>query len=254
MEHRDRQLPTSRPGPIQIMVVDDHQVVRCGIRRILEEELGNVGVEECANAEEATNQLFSKSFDLIILDLSMPGKGGLEFLEELHSRNVRTPVLVQTFHQQSEFAVRALRAGAMGYVTKNMPVDAFADAVRKLLSGGRYVGSEIADNVLADFSKHVSGSKTKLLSNREYEVMLRLARGASCCEIADELHISSKTVGTYRMRIFEKMGFQRNVDLTLYAVRHGLIDQLMEDVPADDKKMDGEELPCLPYSGISQAN
>ena len=208
---------------IRIIIVDDHQVVRHGTRRILEDEYPDVIIAEAATAEEAAERISKESWDLVILDLSMPGKGGLELLQELRTNSCKAPVLVQTFHQQGEYALRALRAGADGYVSKDTSVDKLVAAVHKILAGGRYVSAEVTENVLSDLTRRSIEASVELLSNREYEVMLRIAHGKSSSEIADELHISVKTVGTYRTRILEKMGFQRNVDLTLYAVRHGLI-------------------------------
>ena len=210
-------------GAMRIIIVDDHQVVRHGTRRILEEEYRDVTIVEVATAEEATEKVLKESWDLVILDLSMPGKGGLELLQELRTRSCKTPVLVQTFHQQGEYAVRALRAGADGYITKDVSVDKLVAAVHKILAGGRYVSAEVTENLLSDITRRSIEAPVELLSNREYEVMIRIALGESSHEIADGLHISAKTVGTYRTRILEKMGLQRNVDLTLYAVRHGLI-------------------------------
>lgn len=210
---------------MRFIIVDDHQVVRRGIRRILEEEYPNVNIEEASSAEEATEKIFKETWDLVVLDLSMPGKGGLELLHELRTSSCKVPVLVLTFHQQGEFAIRSLRAGANGYVTKDLSVDKLIAATHKILAGGRYVSAEVTENVLSNLSRgSVEKAPVELLSNREYEIMLRIALGESASEIADELHISAKTVGTYRTRILEKMGFQRNVDLTLYAIQHGLID------------------------------
>jgi two-component system, NarL family, invasion response regulator UvrY len=213
-----------RRAEMRIIIVDDHQVVRHGIRRILEEEYPDVTIDEAGTAEDAAGKIFKGSWDLVILDLSMPGKGGLELLHELRSGFCKTPVLVQTFHQQGEYALRALRAGADGYVTKDVSVDKLVAAVHKILAGGRYVSDEVTENVLSDLTRRSIEAPVESLSNREYEVMIRIALGQSSSEIADGLHISVKTVGTYRARILEKMGFQRSVDLTLYAVRHGLID------------------------------
>jgi two-component system invasion response regulator UvrY len=208
---------------IRIIIVDDHQVVRHGTRRIIEDEYPDVIIAEAATAEEAAERISKESWDLVILDLSMPGKGGLELLQELRTNSCKTPVLVQTFHHQGEYALRALRAGADGYVTKDVSIDKLVAAVRKILAGGRYVSAEVTENVLSDLTRRSVEAPVELLSNREYEVMLRIAHGKSSSEIAAELHISVKTVGTYRTRILEKMGVQRNFDLTLYAVHHGLV-------------------------------
>lgn len=203
--------------------MDDHQVVRQGIRRILEVENPNILVDEAATAEEATEKVLSESWDLVILDLNMPGKGGLEFLHEIRNSSCKSPVLVLTFHQQGEFALRALRAGANGYITKDLSIDELTVAMNKILAGGRYLSPQITESVLTNLSRPAIEAPEELLSNREYEIMLRIALGESPSEIANQLHISVKTVGTYRTRILEKMGFQRNVDLTLYAVQHGLL-------------------------------
>lgn len=209
---------------MRVIIVDDHQVVRRGVRRILEEEYPNVIVGEASTAEEATEKIFKEPWDLVILDLSMPGKGGLELLHEIRNGSCKAPVLVLTFHQQGEFAVRSLRAGANGYITKDLSVDELLAATNKILAGGRYVSAGVTENVFSNLSRRNVEAPVELLSNREYEIMLRIALGESASEIADQLHISAKTVGTYRTRILEKMGFHRNVDLTLYAVQHGLID------------------------------
>ena len=219
----------ARHEGLRFLVVDDHEVVRSGVRRILEEAYPNMAIDEASTAEEAMEKIFKEPLDLVILDLSMPGKGGLELLQEVRSNSCKAPIIVLTFHQQGEFAVRALRAGASGYLTKDVTGDKLVAAVQKVLAGGRYVSAEITESVLSDLSRRTVGAPVELLSNREYEVMLRIACGESSTEIAGELHISSKTVATYRTRVLEKMGFHRNVDLTIYAVQNGLIDWTNSD-------------------------
>lgn len=208
---------------MRIIIVDDHEVVRQGVRRILEAEYPNILVDEAATAEEATEKVLNESWDLVVLDLSMPGKGGMEFLHEIRSGSCKVPVLVLTFHQQGEFALRAMRAGANGYITKDLCIDELIAATNKVLAGGRYLSHQITESVLSNLSRPNIEAPEELLSNREYEIMLRIALGESPGEIAHQLHISAKTVGTYRTRILEKMGFRRNVDLTLYAVQRGLL-------------------------------
>jgi two-component system, NarL family, invasion response regulator UvrY len=206
---------------LRVLLVDDHAVVRSGMRAILEDHVAGVQVEEAANGDAALATL-EAPFDVVVLDLSMPGRSGIDLLTEIKHRHPKLPVLIMSFHAEELFAVRALRAGAAGYLMKSAAPEELTAAVNKVMRGGRYVTESVADRLAADIDK-AHGAPHERLSDREFDVMRGIASGSSVSEIAATMHLSVKTVSTYRTRLLEKMGMSSNAELTRYAINNGLV-------------------------------
>jgi len=214
----------SRPGvKIRIFIADDHPIVRQGLRRIVEADPGMVISGEADGAAALLAGLETKATDLVLLDVSMPGGLFLETLRELRNRQPSIRVLALSVHPEDEWAVRALRAGASGYLTKDHSPDQLLDAIRRVYRGGKYVSPSLAERLASQLDGGGQRAPHELLSDREFEVMRRLGSGLTVSQIAGELALSTKTVSTYRTRILEKMAVATNADLVRYAARHGLI-------------------------------
>jgi len=207
----------------RILLADDHAVVRQGLKQILLESMRGAIFGEASSGEEALEAARAGGWDIVILDISLPGKSGLEVLKELRQAQPRLPVLVLSMHPEEQFAVRALRAGAAGYVTKRTAALDLARAVRRVLEGGKYVSASLAER-LAGGLRADSGPSHERLSDREYQVFRMLALGKTVKEISEELSLSPQTVSTHRSRILEKMQLETNADLTQYALANRLID------------------------------
>lgn len=208
---------------ITVCVVDDHEVVRRGIRQILSETSDIRVVEEAASGEELIAKLARGRWDVTLLDISMPGRGGLEALKELKARVPKLPVLVLTMHSEDQYAVRALKLGADGYLTKERVSDSLAGAIRLLASGRKFITPHLAEGLADEVSVGKQANSHDSLSDREYQVFRLLARGKSITEIARELGLSPKTISTNRSRLLAKMRLHNNAELVVYAVRHNLV-------------------------------
>lgn len=208
---------------IRILVADDHAVVREGIKTILAGQQGMVVEEEAESGQEVLSKVTKKNYDVILLDISMPGRSGLEILEELKVIQPKLPVLILSMHPEEQYAVRMLRAGAAGYLTKASAPRELISAIQKVSKGGKYVTVSLAEKLAFELDASAEKPCHERLSNREYQVMLMLASGQSVTEVGEELCLSAKTITTYRTRILEKMGMKKNAELTLYAVRNNLI-------------------------------
>lgn len=206
---------------VRILLVDDHAVVRLGIRAILEDGLDGAEVSEAGSGDEALAAL-ARPFDAVVLDLSMPGRSGIDLLGEIVHRWPKLPVLIMSLHPEEHFAVRALRAGAAGYLTKAAAPEALIDAVQKVTHGGKYISQAVAERLASDLGARTAVPHERL-SDREFEVMRGIAEGNSVSEIATRMHLSVKTVSTYRARLLEKMGMESNAELTRYALQNGLV-------------------------------
>ena len=211
------------PVKIRIFIADDHPIVRQGLRRIVEADPGMVISGEADAAAALLAGLETKATDLVLLDVSMPGGLFLETLRELRNRHPSIRVLALSVHPEDEWAVRALRAGASGYLTKDHSPDQLLEAIRRVYRGGKYVSPSLAERLASQLDGGGQRAPHELLSDREFEVMRRLGSGLTISQIADELALSAKTVSTYRARILEKMAVATNADLVRYAARHGLI-------------------------------
>ncbi|MBN1547032.1 MAG: response regulator transcription factor [Syntrophaceae bacterium] len=208
---------------IRIMVVDDHAIVREGLKQILS-DVGDMAVlAEAGNGQEALDKIRRGTFDVILMDISMPGRSGLEILKDIKSEHPKLPVLILSMHPEEQYAIRALKAGAAGYMNKSSAPDELIGAIRKVSAGRKYVSPSVAEKLALELGSDTEKLPHELLSDREYQVMLMLASGRTVSEIADELCLSVKTISTYRSRIMEKMNLKKNAGLTLYAVQHHLL-------------------------------
>ncbi len=215
----------SRSGgtAIRIFIADDHPIVRQGLRRIVEADPGLVISGEAGDAATLIAALQATATDLVLLDVSMPGGPFLETLRDLRTRHPTIRVLVLSVHPEDQWAVRALKAGASGYLTKDHSPNQLLEAIRRVYRGGKYVSPTLAERLATHLDAGVQRAPHELLSDREFEVMRRLGSGLTVSQIASELAISAKTVSTYRTRILEKMAVATNADLVRYAARYGLI-------------------------------
>jgi two-component system, NarL family, invasion response regulator UvrY len=207
----------------RFLIVDDHEVVRRGLKQVLADGFPGAQVGEAARAEEAQALLGAQEWDLLLLDVNIPGRNGLELLQDVRRLWPRLPVLVVSAYPEEEFAVRSIRLGAAGYVTKGSASDELVSAARKVLEGGRYVTATLAEKLAAALGSDVQQEPHEALSPRELQVVRLVASGRTLREIATELGLSEKTIGTYRARISEKLGLSTNVELTRYAMQHKLV-------------------------------
>jgi len=205
----------------KILLVDDHAVVRRGVRAILEDQVPPYGVAEASSGDEALAALV-QPVDAVVLDLSMPGRSGIDLLAEIKHRYPKLPVLIMSLHGEEQFAVRALRAGASGYLTKAAAPEQLVAAIQRIVRGGRYISESLADRLAAD-AGGAAGAPHERLSDREFDVMRGIASGSSVGVIASNMHLSVKTISTYRARLLDKMGMTSNAELTRYALEHGLV-------------------------------
>lgn len=208
---------------IRLLVADDHPVVREGLRRILDETPGMQVVGEARDGEEVLEQVGRQPADILLLDVSMPGPGFLGVLESVRAREPALRVLVLSVHPEDQYAVRALRAGAAGYLTKDHSPEALVEAIRKVALGGTYVSAGLAERLARGLRSDAGVPAHEALSDREYEVLCLLGSGRTVKDIAATLELSVKTVSTYRSRLLQKMGFESNADLVRYVATHGLL-------------------------------
>jgi two-component system, NarL family, invasion response regulator UvrY len=209
---------------IQVLVADDHPLIRTGLKLVLEQESDFAVPVEVENAEQLLRRIDERSWDLLVLDISMPGRSGLEALSDIRKRRPGLPVIILSIHSEEHYAIRAIKAGASGYLTKTNAPTELVRAIRRVLAGKKYVSPALAE-VLANAVE--SGEQRPLheiLSDREYHVVCRIASGKSVAQIAVESSLSVKTVSTYRARALEKMNMRTNAELTRYAIRTGLVD------------------------------
>lgn len=209
---------------LKILIADDHIIVRKGLKQILQETSDIVVSGEASNDHEVFDKVMKEKYDVVLLDISMPGRSGLDILQELHNENPDLPVLVLSMHPEERYAIRVLKAGASGYLTKNCPPDELITAIRKVSNGGKYITSSLSEKLAANLSSDTDKPLHETLSTREYQVMQMIASGKTANEIADELSLSVKTINTYRSHIREKLNLKNNVEITHYAIKQGLID------------------------------
>jgi two-component system invasion response regulator UvrY len=207
---------------MKILIVDDHAVIHQGLRRILDDEFPRATFGEARHSKEALDLVSRERWDLVILDVDLPGRGGLDVLKQMRAEHPKLPVLMFSMHSEEQFAVRALKAGASGYVAKDSASERLVEAIHKVIRGGRYVSPALAEKLAADLSRDVSPVSHETLSDREFEVMRMIAEGKTTTAIADLLSLSVKTVSTYRARILEKLHLETTSDLIRYAIDHGL--------------------------------
>lgn len=210
-----------------ILLVDDHAVVRNGLKQMLIENLGLVVVGEANDAIEAMRQVRGQDWSLVILDIRLPGRSGVDVLKQIKSEKPHLPVLILSSYPESQYAVRLIQSGAAGYVSKDAEESEIVKAVKTAAAGGRYineiVGGLLANNISRSFSNEDDFSLYESLSDREYQIFLELASGKRAKDIAEKLQVSAKTIATHRSRLMQKMGFSTNAELTLYASKSGLL-------------------------------
>jgi two-component system, NarL family, invasion response regulator UvrY len=208
----------------RVLIADDHEILRHGLRDILTTRLGKVAVSEAKDAGEAINLLAHREWDLVLLDINMPGRSGLEVLEEAKRLRPKTPVLVLTSYPEEQFALRAFKLGASGYINKQSATDELITAVQRVLAGGKYVTASLAERLASWVGDTGDQAPHEALSHRELQVLRLIAVGKSMKDVADELGLSEKTVATYRTRISEKAGLKTNVEIARYALKQGLVE------------------------------
>src|SRR5258708_3881988 len=208
----------------RFLIADDHAVVRRGLRQIIAEEIPGAGIGEAQNATEALTLVRKETWDAAILDISMPGGSGLDLIKDVRLLSPGLPILVLSMYPEDQFAVRVLKAGANGYLTKESAPDQLIIALHKVISGGTYVSPSLAESLVFGLRIDSSRPPHELLSDREYQVMRLLASGETPTKVAEELFLSVKTVSTYRTRILEKLQLKTSAELTRYAIDNNLVD------------------------------
>jgi two-component system invasion response regulator UvrY len=209
---------------IRVLIADDHAILRRGLREILMRELEGVVCGEAENAQQVLAQVQSQNWDLAIVDITMPGRSGLDVLRDLQRVQPGLPVLVLSMHPEDQYGKRVLKAGASGYMNKESAPEELIKAIRKVLTGGRYVSPTLAERLAVEWSTNAGRPLHENLSDREFEVLRMIALGKTVSQIAAELHLSTTTVSTYRARILEKMNMTTTAELMRYALRNDLVD------------------------------
>jgi DNA-binding NarL/FixJ family response regulator len=209
---------------MKILIADDHAIVREGVKQIVRGLPEVTLIEEVSDGNEAFAKICSTIYDVVILDISMPGMSGLDILQRMKDRNIQARVLMFSFYPQEQYAIRAFKLGASGYLSKDSAFEELATAIRKIAAGGRYVSAALAERLLFQDIDPAGRLPHEALSEREFQIMIQLAQGHSVTEIAHALFLSDKTVSTYRARLLEKLGLRTNADLTMYALKNKLIE------------------------------
>ena len=209
---------------IKVLVADDHGIVRRGLRQILTESPDVMVGGEAATADEVMRYVLGEPWSVVLLDLKLPGSSGLELLMRIRRERPQFAVLILTMYPEDQYAVRALKAGAAGFLTKETAPDKLVDAVRKVAAGGRYVSAELAETLASLLAGEGNGAPHERLSDREFEVLKMLASGKTVSQVAEILSLSVKTVSTHRTRLLKKMSMTTNAELTHYALRNGLVE------------------------------
>lgn len=220
MKESDKEVKTIK----RILIADDHAVVRQGLKQILQEEyLSLAEFGEATDGKEVLIKVRNEFWDIIILDISMPVKNGLEILKQFRVEFIKIPTLILSLYAESEYAMRMLKAGASGYLTKESASDELVTAVKQILNGRKYISESLTQQLLSGLDKDSDKPLHYSISNREFQVLFLIASGKTVSEIAIELSLSIPTISTYRARILEKMNMKNNAELINYAIRHGLV-------------------------------
>jgi two-component system invasion response regulator UvrY len=209
---------------IKILIADDHAIVREGLKQILSESPDLVVVAEASTGQEVLEKIGKNDLDLVVLDIAMPGRGGLDILKEIKSQRPRLSVLMLSMYPEEQYAVRVLKSGASGYLTKESAPAELVKAIRQISQGKKYISPSLAEKLAIDLEISPDRPPHETLSDREYQVMCMIASGKTLREIADGLSLSIKTISTYRSRILEKMNMKTNAELTHYAIKNRLVD------------------------------
>ena len=209
---------------IRVLISDDHAILRRGLKEILMRELQDVVCGEAENAQQVLDQVQHEHWDLVILDVTMPGPSGVDVLRDLKRLQPRLPVLVLSMHPEDQYGKRVLKAGASGYMNKDVAPEELIKAIRKVLAGGRYVSPALAEKLAVELGEESGRPVHESLSDREFEVLRMIASGKTVSEIAEQLHLSVTTISTYRARILEKMNLTTTAELMRYALRNHLVE------------------------------
>ena len=209
---------------LKILIADDHAIVRQGLKQIVTETTDMIVAGEASNAQELLSKLNENDYDVVVLDITMPGRDGIDVLKQLRSEKPELPVLILSIHPEEQYALRALKAGASGYLTKESAPDELVVAIQKVSRGGKYISSSLAEQLAYNLEIDVEKAPHERLSDREYQVMCMIASGKRVKEIAEELSLSEKTISTNRSRILEKMNMENNAEITYYAVKNNLVE------------------------------
>lgn len=209
---------------IKILIADDHPLFREGMKKIIKEEPDMKIVAETESPPEVLELINTSKPDLLMLDISLPGRSGIDITKDVRSFHPKLPIIIISMHTEERFAVRALKAGASAYLNKECDAKVVLEAVRVVVTGKKYITPKVAEQLAHDVDSSASKLTHELLSDREFEVMQLIASGKTIRDIAEQLSLSINTINTYRMRIFEKMNLKTNIDLVHYSIQHGLID------------------------------
>lgn len=207
---------------MKFLVADDHAIVRKGLAEILCDQFPSAVVREVADSHQVMEQVKNETWDVILLDISMPGRNGIDTLKQLRADGVKTPVLMLSMHSEDQYAVRVLKAGASGFLNKETATDELLEAVKKLLTGRKYITPSIAEKLVDNMGETEQKPAHEMLSDREMQVLQHIASGKTVSEIAEELSLSVNTISTYRARILEKLHLNNNAELTRYAIDNKL--------------------------------
>jgi two-component system invasion response regulator UvrY len=211
------------PNTLKVLIADDHAIVRRGLREILEDTPDIVVGGEASNGREVLEKLGGESWDVLVLDITMPGRSGLDILKDIKQIKPGLPVLILSMHAEEQFATRVIKSGAAGYMNKESAPDELVKAIRKVYSGGKYVSPAQAERMVEELTGDSGKQPHELLSDREYEILCLIASGKTPTQIAKQLSLSVKTVSTYRARILEKMRLTTSAELTHYAIKNNLV-------------------------------
>jgi len=216
--------PAVRTTPLKVLIIDDHPLVRRGLMETIQEEFINVHVGEASDSQSCIESVWREHWDVVLLDIAMPGRSGLDILKEIKQERPKTPVLILSNYSEDQFAIRSLKSGANGYLTKDVLGKELVAAIKRVLAGGKYIRASLAEKLASYLDVDASKPLHQALSNREYQVMRMIACGQTPKEIAGELSLSIKTVSTFRSRVLKKMMMKNNAELMRYAMENGLVD------------------------------
>jgi two-component system invasion response regulator UvrY len=209
---------------MKILLTDDHALIRRGLRQVLLEAFGNAVIGEAQNAQEALDQIRDRDWDVVVMDITMPGRSGIDILRDIKLARPALPVLILSMHGEEQFGRRVLKAGAAGFIAKQSAPDELVKAIRKVLTGGRYISSSLAERLALEVGFDAETPLHENLSDREFQVMCMFASGKTNGQVARDLSLSVKTITTYRSRILEKMNLKNNAELTHYAIKNRLVE------------------------------
>ena len=209
---------------IEVIIADDHPIVRAGLKQIIMEENDIAVSGEASNGVDLLSRVRQRDFDVVLLDLTMPGMEGIDVLKQLKIEKPHLPVIILTIHPESQYALRILKAGASGYLTKASASDELIEAIRKVNRGGKYISTSLAEKIAYALYEETEKPPHEILSDREYQVLCLIGSGKTVSQIADSLSLSVKTVSTYRSRILEKMHMENNAELIYYAIQNHLVE------------------------------